>query len=319
MNQLLTPQIELNAPPMAAAVLTQQVTQVMRRHAKSFNWAARFLSPATRADTQLLYAFARLADDLADEPELGALPHRLALLAGLKAALKADSQPSQHHNELADAVSQLRLRHGLATELFNHFLDSLMADVHPRQLTTQPALLEFAYGVAGTVGLMMRPVLGAGPAADGHALALGMAMQLTNIARDVVEDAARGRVYLPGSLALTHTANPAITYETVVQVLALADEFYAFAQQGLWQIPPQNQRAIHIALALYRGIGQKILRRGHQRYWQGRTHLSWAEKVRLTLPLLWCKFPTHPPAHQVDYPRVVQALTLWRELPGVVI
>jgi 15-cis-phytoene synthase len=254
--------------------------QTMRRHAKSFHWAARFLSKATRCDTELLYAFARHADDLADEPKLGTLPDRLVQLAQLK------DSPS-----LAGLGQKYAWRAGLLA----HFLDSLMADTTARQLQTQTELLDFAYGVAGTVGLMMRPLLGAPAQADPYAMSLGLAMQLTNIARDVVEDAQQGRIYIPASHGVSaeilvspaNAAQRTQAFAAIARTTALAEELYTFAQEGLHHIPAPNQRAIRIALVLYRGIGRKIMRRGAQQYWQGRVHLGLVEKLALTLPLAW--------------------------------
>jgi 15-cis-phytoene synthase len=273
--------------------LRHETCQIMRQHAKSFNWAARFLAPSTRDDTRVLYAFARLADDLADEPELGDLPTRLAALADLKQDLCAGAlAPSS--DKLTFAVARLRQQHALPSGLFDYFLDSLIADAQPRCLRTEDNLLVFAYGVAGTVGLMMRPLLGAAPVADPYALALGLAMQLTNIARDVVEDAQRGRTYIPASWGVSAAellkpqgaAQRLKAFAAIKRLLAWADVFYGFADQGLGHIAQPNRRAIRIALNLYRGIGCKILRGGPDAYWQGRAHLSGFEKLRLTCSTL---------------------------------
>jgi 15-cis-phytoene synthase len=266
------------------AVLAQTARQIMRRHAKSFDWAARFLAPTTRSDTTLLYAFARIADDLADEPGLGSLEHRLASLARLRAGLIAPRSA----NALASAVAGLCQRHALRASLLDCFLGSLQADAHPRRLHTEQELLAFAYGVAGTVGLMMRPILGAPPAADPHALALGIAMQLSNVARDVAEDAARARVYVPSTYSSTSAAaaDRATSFVAITRVLALAEEFYTFAEHGLHLIPRRNRRAVSVALVLYRAIGRKILRRGPELYGQGRTHLNALEKLGLIGALL---------------------------------
>ncbi len=304
--------------------LSDKTRQIMRHHAKSFDWAARFLSPATRDDTRLLYAFARWADDLADEPALGALPERLATLAAIKNGV-CGAQPSS--NLLISAVVQLRQHHALPTCLFDCFLDSLIADAQPRCLQTEQELFTFAYGVAGVVGLMMRPLLGAPPAADLHALALGLAMQLTNIARDVVEDGASGRTYIPASWGvggeeLCHPKDAEgrrKAFAAIAKALSWAEAFYAFAEQGLAHIPMPNQRAIRIALALYRGIGRKILRLGPERYWQGRVQLSSFEKLQLTVPLLWRgQQPTRVDAVLAVPPQadVLEALYALSVLPG---
>ncbi len=276
--------------PIEPRALAGEALQIMRRHARSFDWAARFLAPSARGDTTLLYAFARIADDLADEPDLGPLEDRLASLATLKSGLLA----AQGGNAWVNAVAQLRRQHALPVSLFECFLDSLQADAKPRSLRTEHDLLAFAYGVAGTVGLMMRPILGAAPSANPYALALGIAMQLTNVARDVVEDAVRERTYIPSNYGvsaddLRQPADAAArrrAFAAIARALTLAEEFYTFAEGGLHLIPQRNRRAIRIALVLYRGIGRKILRRGPERYWRGRASLSVLEKMCLIAPLV---------------------------------
>ncbi len=258
---------------------------VMDQHAKSFSWAARFLAPAARRDAAQLYVFARLADDLADEESLGEVAVRMQLLGALRTAVL---QPDKG-DELGQRVGNLLLGHGVRPEVISSFMDCLVQDAGERHIQTTQELLQFAYGVAGTVGQMMCPILGVAAHAQVYAMALGVAMQLTNIARDVVEDAARGRCYLPAqwgvnAQALQAPANSVQAKEAfaaIEKILLLADDFYIYAQQGLVHIPAANRRAIHIASALYRGIGQKILRRGHSHYWQGRTSLGKLEKVLL--------------------------------------
>lgn len=258
----------------------------MNHHAKSFSWAARFLSPVARRDAALLYAFARTADDLADEADLGPQQVRItALRELLEQALKPVSNPSSLANQ---AGSMLR-RYGVPDAVLETFVDSLKTDADARHIDTIENLLLFAYGVAGTVGQMMRPLLGAPTSANSHAVALGVAMQLTNIARDVVEDAHRGRCYIPiewGVSAASMSAPQSdsevtLAFAAIQRLLSLADDFYAFARAGISGIPRHNRRAIRIAAALYQGIGRKILRRGSRLYWQGRTYLTPLEKLGL--------------------------------------
>ena len=259
---------------------------VMNHHAKSFSWAARFLSPSARKDAALLYAFARTADDYADEERLGSAQERMQYLVNMREqALNAlpASMP------LASATGQMLCKYAVPDAVLLCFMDSLQADAGPRSLDSQQDLLRFAYGVAGTVGQMMRPLLGAPATADTYAVALGVAMQLTNIARDVVEDAQRGRCYIPAEwgtasqvlAAPADASQRAEAFAALRRLLALADDFYAYAQSGIQTIPAPNCRAIRIAAALYQAIGNKIVSRGPDRYWQGRTSLSAAEKTWL--------------------------------------
>jgi 15-cis-phytoene synthase len=256
---------------------------VMDHHAKSFSWAARFLSGPTRQDAALLYAFARTADDYADEDRLGTMEARLQYLAEMRLQVSA---PTLGEPSLACATGQMLRSHAVPNAVLICFMDSLQADAGPRAIDTQQDLLRFAYGVAGTVGQMMRPLLGAPPHADAYAIALGVAMQLTNIARDVVEDAQRGRCYVPAEWGVARevlaapqgAAQRGQAFAALRKLLALADDFYAYAQSGMQAIPAPNRRAIRIATALYQAIGHKIVRRGPEQFWQGRVSLGAVEK-----------------------------------------
>jgi 15-cis-phytoene synthase len=289
---------------------------VMDHHAKSFSWAARFLSPATRQDAALLYAFARTADDYADEERLGTEPERLQYLADMRrqalaappasAATGVSAAASASAAPLASATGQMLRNYAVPDAVLACFMDSLQADAGPRAIGSQQELLRFAYGVAGTVGQMMRPLLGAPATADAYAVALGIGMQLTNIARDVVEDAQRGRCYIPAQWGLPSQmlAAPADAsqreqaFGLLRKLLALADDFYAYAQSGIHTIPAPNRRAIHIATALYQAIGHKIVQGGPDRYWQGRTSLGAVEKSWLVLRTLLSS-PGAKPARDV--------------------
>lgn len=275
--------------------LEQRAQAVLNKHAKSFSWAAYFLSPSAKRDAALLYAFARAADDFADEEALGPLDERMKLLNKLQQDVL--TQPAAHQlypasesvNPIASAVGHILRRRHVNRSVLLHFMKSLQEDALPRQIESTQDLLSFAYGVAGTVGQMMRPILGAPAHAESYATALGVAMQLTNIARDVVEDAYRGRCYLPAqwgaemqSVAFPQTNQQrAHAFKLIEKLLALAEDFYAYAGQGIMHIAPENQYAIRIALALYQGIGHKILRQGAELYWQGRAHLTPFEKAKL--------------------------------------
>jgi len=270
---------------------------VMDAHAKSFSWAAKFLTPEARRDAAQLYAFARLADDLADEEHLGSLVQRTQQLAELRAQVLSPHNTTTQAGKLGRLLSQ----HGVDPAVMAHFMDCLVQDAGPRRIETTQELLHFAYGAAGTVGQMMCPILGASALGQSYAMALGVAMQLTNISRDVVEDAARGRCYIPAQWdvdpkmlqAPTTQAQSAQAFQAIEKILRLADDFYAYAQQGMVHIPPRNRRAIDVATALYRGIGRKILRCGAAQYWEGRTSLDALEKTWLIVACYAGRSPFH--------------------------
>jgi 15-cis-phytoene synthase len=265
---------------------------IMDAHAKSFAWAARFLSRDARTQAAKLYAFARLMDDLVDEPALGAEAERLAQFEAHRQQVLGASQEVSRSAEVGQMLQGL----GVSSQVLRTFLDALQADAQPRHLQSLQEVLGFAYGVAGTVGQMMRPILKARADADRYAVALGMAMQLTNIARDVVEDAQRGRCYLPAEwlpadwrLADLQRENaPArqIAFAAVERLLVEAEQFYGFARQGFHTIALPNRRAIDVACVLYRGIGRKIVRQGASKYWQQRTQLSRWEKITCVMHVL---------------------------------
>jgi 15-cis-phytoene synthase len=255
---------------------------VMNHHAKSFSWAARFLSPPARQDAALLYAFARTADDLADEEHLGSLAERSQRLLVLRELAMQDAKGFG----LAQNTGAMLRNHGVSVAVIGTFMDCLQSDTGSCQFDNQQELMHFAYGVAGTVGQMMCPIIGASPAAAPYAVALGVGMQLTNVARDVVEDAQRKRCYIPAqwgvkpqTLAAPRDAlERQQAFAVVERLLALANDFYAFARTGFEAIPQPNRRAIVIASSLYQAIGHKILHRGANLYWQGRVSLGAFEK-----------------------------------------
>lgn len=277
---------------------------VMDKHAKSFSWAARLLGAKARRDAALLYAYARTADDFADENHLGSLDQRSHALQQMRSgALSVEAGLKSPVKETLAVQTGLMLRsYRISDSVLEKFMDSLQADTNARHIQSTQDLLHFAYGVAGTVGQMMRPLLGAAPAADPHAIALGIAMQLTNIARDVVEDAHRQRCYIPAQWGISlrlmaspsNTSEKLVAFEVLKRLLALSDDFYAYAHSGFSAIPSDNRRAIRVAAALYQGIGKKILQRGPERYWDERVYLTRFEKIKTLAQVLF--FVSHHPS-----------------------
>ncbi len=265
---------------------------IMDAHAKSFSWAARFLSSDARVQAAQLYAFARLMDDLVDEPALGSIDERLAQFDANREQVLGVAHTIGRSHEVGKMLQAL----GVDADVLRSFMNALQADARPRHLQSLPDVLGFAYGVAGTVGQMMRPILRASPEAERYAVALGMAMQLTNIARDVLEDAQRGRCYLPaqwlsadfqlhkllqGCAATRHQA-----FRAIRRLLGEAEPLYALAEQGFDAIPRANRRAVRIACVLYRGIGRKILATPEPLYWSQRVHLRSHAKALGVLQVL---------------------------------
>ncbi len=251
---------------MSADVLAAS-RQVMARHARTFNRAAWLLPRQHRADAAVVYAFCRLVDDTADEAD-DAAGAAIALDA-LRAELAADRPP----RPLVATFRATAARLGLPLQSAVELIAGVRSDLGTVRVRDDTELLRYCYRVAGTVGLMMCSVLRV-RSADGypHAVDLGIAMQLTNIARDVAEDAARNRVYLPAARLLRAGCNPDSLCEggaepdrvalVVGEVLALADRFYRSADLGMRHIPWRARHAILFASRAYRGIGVRLARRG---------------------------------------------------------
>jgi phytoene synthase len=231
--------------------------ELLARAGKSFHLAGKFLPPDRRQAATQLYAFCRGLDDLADETG------DAAQIEAVATAL----ENSDTSNPLAALYLTLENPDpapaiALARALRN--------DTGPTQIPDERALLRYCHGVAGTVGLMMAHVLGAtDPAATWHAIDLGIALQLTNIARDTREDADHGRRYLPAtwidlpSAGIRHA--PERVHEAALRCLTLAEPYYASGLAGLAYLPPESRRGILIAAKVYREIGEELRRQGPHR------------------------------------------------------
>ncbi|MFL2499374.1 MAG: phytoene/squalene synthase family protein, partial [Porticoccaceae bacterium] len=235
----------------------QSSKQVLARHGKSFYWASLFLGQKLANRAARLYEFCRFVDDIAD----GDLPHRHETLADISACLKGDRLTAGPEVEaFLELASEVNIPMNAATEL----LDGMLLDQQPTAVKVEADLLRYCHAVAGTVGLMMCRILDCQhPRADHFAIDLGIAMQLTNIARDVLEDAKMGRRYLPESWVDFSAADLATsdipcrhpTAEAIEKLLNLADEYYKSALLGIQLLPFRSRFSITVALRVYRQIG----------------------------------------------------------------
>lgn len=254
---------------------TTAAKQILAKGSRSFSWASRALPPALRDDAAMLYAFCRRVDDIADE---GDDPNEARTTLR-----QVEDELNGRHDPRPFVASFLELagRRGIDVRAARHLVVSVRSDLDPVRMSSTAELLRYCYGVAGTVGLMMSRILGVERReSDPHAIDLGIAMQLTNICRDVDEDARRGRVYLPSSLLIPRGVDPEdlvdgrADHEAVQAVirtlLRLADSYYASAERGMRDIPAVPRLAILIASRVYRAIGVRLLARG-TRWWEGRT------------------------------------------------
>ncbi len=264
-----------------------RASQSLEVNGRSFHWASLFLTRRTKDKAAQLYAFCRDLDDLAD----GDIPDGAARLSKLKLALAQntkypDTPPSEWQAFLDETA--------FSKPVLAALVDGLVRDAEGSVcLGRERDLLRYAYRVAGTVGLLMCDVLNCHTReAKGHAVDLGIAMQLTNISRDVLEDARMGRRYIPGewvsdlspeaicaAAASANSADHQRVTAAVARILALADKYYKSGAQGYCYLPPRARVAIAVAAQVYREIGVQLARTGHS--WHlGRQVTSKATKIR---------------------------------------
>lgn len=291
---------------MSAAVAPLVIADsraVLAKHARSFRWAAAFLPQDAADDAAVVYAFCRLVDDTADE----AVSHETAL-SGLD-ALEGELVGQQAPRALVRGFLDLAARRKLALEASRELIRGVRSDLLSVRIQDEGELIRYAYQVAGTVGLMMCPILGVTEGMpQAHAIDLGIAMQITNICRDVAEDAGRGRIYVPATLLRAEGIDPEgliqgevdrVALSRVIRgMLATADRYYASGQAGLGFIPARARLAIAVAARIYGAIGHKLLREGADPL-RGRTVVGAPEKALRTAQglgdLVYSSFTTGSP------------------------
>lgn len=263
-------------------------TAVLAHHGRSFRLASHFLPRKNRDDAAVVYAFCRLVDDLADEA-----PDPETARSDLDRVLE-ELQNSRPPRPLIEAYLEVCHRCSIDVAAAVHLIEAVLGDLGTVAVQTDEELLRYCYGVAGTVGLMMCGVLGVtDPKAQAHAVDLGVGMQLTNICRDVKEDALMGRVYLPESRLkdaqssqhdlLNDTASSEAVASVVRDLLSKAETYYQSAEDGMRFIPFRPRSAIVIASRVYRAIGIRLLRLHRGNALHGRTIVPNWERIAWVL------------------------------------
>jgi phytoene synthase len=189
-----------------------------------------------------------------------------------------------------EALRRVVQRHDIPHRHPQELLQGFAMDVRDRQYETIGDTLEYCYHVAGVVGVMMAMIMGArDPKVLDRASDLGLAFQLTNIARDVIDDARVGRVYVPAELLRQHgitTIDPddpgqrPALHAAALDLLDLAEHYYASAYQGMAALPARSAWAIAAARRVYRAIGSQ-LRSGGPKAWDQRVSTTKGQKLAL--------------------------------------
>jgi phytoene synthase len=257
--------------------------RLISKAGKTFYFATLWLEKRLRHEAALAYDFCRAVDDIAD----GAMTdsERESKLREIRRAVITGDTNHEMVTRLEPLISRYpEIRGPLAA-----LVEACREDTPSLHIADEEELYRYAFGVAGNVGLIMYPILG-GRVDDGRSYAtdLGIAMQYTNIARDIFEDLARKRVYLPSNwlgerhmseLLDTNSSTEEVVVEAVRRLLRLSDERYARGLSGLRYLAPENRFAIKVAARCYAAIGEGVIHQG--RLARQRSVVSLARKVSL--------------------------------------
>ena len=257
--------------------------QSLAKHGKSFYWASFFLPNKNKDAASELYSICRYFDDLADETPTDQ-------------SEKLKNEFEQICNNTEHPINKFFKNNNISIQILGDLIQGLIRDQKIVRIPTEKDLIEYSYQVAGTVGLMMQPlILVKNKNANKHAVDLGIAMQLTNIARDIYEDAIMNRVYLPKEwlkeISIEQLKNYS-TYEVQSQMskiirklIDLSEIYYQNGFSGMKYIPIKTRLAIFFAAKIYRAIGMKIQRNKYQ-YSNKRVYLNKFYKLWVTIKSL---------------------------------
>ncbi|MEQ9320885.1 MAG: phytoene/squalene synthase family protein, partial [Polyangiaceae bacterium] len=270
------------------AIVVASSREILSRHARSFRWAATFLPADRHDDAAVLYAFCRVVDDAVDEA-----PNEDQARAAVAELERQLNDPRPSHPLIAELCRMAKARR-VPLRAAEQLIEGVAGDLDEVRVADDAELIRYCYHAAGTVGLMMCGVLGVEAIeARAHAIDLGIAMQLTNICRDVREDAAMGRVYLPASRLRAVGVDPddlvrgradrEAVARVVVDLLELAERYYASADAGMRYIPARPRLAILVASRVYRAIGRRLLHRHAADALHGRTVVPAGSKLVLVV------------------------------------
>ena len=248
--------------------------------AKSFNWAGFFLPKKIYDDSAKLYAFCRVLDDIADEKTN--LESKIKRFDKMRNFLKKyydtdnlEIHSSDENEKIVCDVITLAKNNNIKKIILEDLVDGVASDLKKKiQIRSVRDLLIYSYRVAGTVGLMMSKILTVNDRrALKGAIDLGIAMQLTNIARDVVEDKKMNREYIKPD------------FENIQATLKLADMFYESSFSSIQKIPFKYKFSIIVARRIYRQIGRKILQKRNMKNYEksGKIYVNTFEKIYQTI------------------------------------
>ena len=238
-------------------------------YAKSFNWAGFFLPKRTYKNCSYLYDFCRVVDNIADDED------EIEIKKIKFQKFVSDFKQKNFENPVIQNMWNIIHEFNISLEIIYDLFDGIESDIKQNvKIDTRKDLLIYCYRVAGTVGLMMAKILKVSKKQSlKSAIDLGIAMQLTNISRDVIEDSKKNRSYINGN------------FEEINSTIKLADTFYKNSFYSIREIPLSFRFSILVARRIYRKIGYKILKKKtFENYSKsGKIYVSNFEKVLETI------------------------------------
>jgi len=238
-------------------------------YAKSFNWAGFFLPKETYLKCSNLYDFCRVVDNIADDED------EIEIKKIKFQKFVSDFKQKNFENPVIQNMWNIIHEFNISLEIIYDLFDGIESDIKQNvKIDTRKDLLIYCYRVAGTVGLMMAKILKVSKKQSlKSAIDLGIAMQLTNISRDVIEDSKKNRSYINGN------------FEEINSTIKLADTFYKNSFYSIREIPLSFRFSILVARRIYRKIGYKILKKKtFENYSKsGKIYVSNFEKVLETI------------------------------------
>ena len=217
---------------------------LLSKHAKSFNWAGFFLPKEIYKKCSFLYDFCRTLDDIADEET--SLEIKIKNFQKFKSSFENKNYSDIIIKNICILLEQENISKKIALDLFDGVESDLKDEV---KIKTKKELIIYSYRVAGTVGLMMSKILQVKDKESLRgAIDLGIAMQLTNIARDVVEDKKRNRSYIDHN------------FDSIKETIEMAETFYKSSFPAIKSVPLSSRFSIMVARRVYRKIGMNILK-----------------------------------------------------------
>lgn len=276
------------------AALVEHARLSIKKGSQSFSAASQLFDHATRERAWLLYAWCRRADDIADNQDMGGelgdqtdLVERLTLIRRLT-ALAFAGQPTG--DPAFDALGVVAHEVGLTPQMAEDVIAGFQLDAEDWRPRTEGDMMRYCYHVAGAVGVMMAVVMGVSPEDQetlDRANDLGLAFQLSNIARDIVEDDAAGRCYLPVEWLVEQDIEPGQHTKPhhrkelaamAARLVALVEKHEAAARVGAAKLPFRSRWAVLSAARIYGAIGRKVRARGTDA-WNSRTYVPRGEKA----------------------------------------